>query len=278
MPETASGIYYETRGDEGGEPLLLINGYTQQLIAWHPDLCDLLVDGGLRLILMDNRDVGLSRKYGGDGDHDGGYSMDDMAADAASVLDDLGIAAAHVGGQSMGGIIAQRFAACFPDRLRSLTLIYTTPHMSRFRGPSSALADPTPLDRDGAIRMSLDRWRVAASTGFPFEEERLIELAGAAYDRSYTPGGYARQAAAIAASFRGDQTAALREITVPTVIIHGRDDPYFTSAAALAMGEAIPHSEVHVFAGMGHDLPTALFPAYADAILRTVRRATATDA
>lgn len=273
MPETANGIYYETSGSDDGDPIVLISGYSAQLISWHPALCQMLVEEGLRVILLDNRDVGLSRKYGGPGDDDGGYGLDDMAGDVAEVLDELGIQSAHIAGQSMGGMIAQRFAAVHADRMKTLTLIYTTPWMSRYRGPDSALADTATLDRDGAVAMGLQRARVAASPGYPFDEQRILELAAAAYDRCYAPDGWGRQATAIATSFRGDQTAALREVTVPTLIIHGRNDPYFAPEAALAMAEAVPHSEVLILAGMGHDLPPLLFRTFVDAILRAVHRA-----
>jgi pimeloyl-ACP methyl ester carboxylesterase len=103
-------IYYETRGPRDGIPILLVQGFTWQLIGWREGFCQTLVDRGALVILYDNRDVGLSQKFGGPNDYDGGYSLADMASDGFAVLDDLGLESAHVVGASMGGMIAQIMA------------------------------------------------------------------------------------------------------------------------------------------------------------------------
>src|SRR5262245_58591853 len=100
MPTTRGDvqIYYETRGVSMGEPVLFIQGFTWQLIGWRESFCRKFVERGASVILFDNRDVGLSQKFGGPNDHDGGYSLSDMAGDGFRVLDELGWASAHLVG------------------------------------------------------------------------------------------------------------------------------------------------------------------------------------
>ena len=131
MPMTKGDvqIYYETPGSSDGIPMLFVQGFTWQLIGWREGFCKQFVDRGAFVILYDNRDVGLSQKFGGPHDLDGGYCLADMAGDGFSVLDDLGLESANVVGASMGGMITQIMALSHPSRVRSLNLIYTTPNL-----------------------------------------------------------------------------------------------------------------------------------------------------
>ncbi|MFT4042757.1 MAG: alpha/beta hydrolase [Gordonia sp. (in: high G+C Gram-positive bacteria)] len=274
MPTTSSGIYYETQGDARDEALVLIEGLGAQLIGWHPAMVAALVDEGYRVVLLDNRDVGLSKKYGDVGQIDGGYTIDDMAGDVADVLDDAGIIDAHVVGQSMGGIIAQRFAITYSERVKSLTLIYTTPNFSaHLRSGPSPETDPTRVPLPEAIERAYEREIFNASPGFPADVEWVRELAKRSVERSYAPEGAARQTTAIRSSFLEDQSEALSRLDIPSLIIHGRDDGYFIPEAALSLARALRHSELHLIAGMAHELPTVLFPFFVEAITRTARRA-----
>src|SRR5580704_4777804 len=113
MPRARNGaveIEYQTFGDPGGEAVLLINGLGSQMTRWPEPFCALLVDKGLFVIRFDNRDVGLST-WLSEGTK---YAVADMAADAAAVLDAVGHRAGHIVGISMGGVIAQAFAAAYP--------------------------------------------------------------------------------------------------------------------------------------------------------------------
>ena len=136
-------IYYETSGPADGAPLLLIEGFTAHLIGWHDEFCAKFIDRGLRVIRLDNRDVGLSQKMGGPQDLDAGYTLSDMARDAVGVLDALGLASAHVVGQSMGGMIAQVLAVEHCARVRSLSLFYTAPAIEGYARSSAADVAPS---------------------------------------------------------------------------------------------------------------------------------------
>src|SRR5271170_7298852 len=194
-------IYYETRGPRDGIPILLVQGFTWQLIGWREGFCQTLVDRGALVILYDNRDVGLSQKFGGPDDYDGGYSLANMASDGFSVLDDLGLASAHVVGASMGGMIAQIMALSQPSRVRSLNLIYTTPSLDLryFVQPETQLPimPKKGLERAEAIEDFIVRERASASTAYPYDVEWVRELGARAYDRCYAPEGVARQLAAM---------------------------------------------------------------------------------
>ena len=134
-------IEYDTFGDPDERPLLLVSGGGSQMTRWPEDFCNMLVDCGHHVIRFDNRDVGLSthfdeagvpdiaellRQFQAGETPDAAYSLEDMAADAIGLLDELGIPAAHVCGQSLGGMIAQVMAINYPDRVLTMTAISST--------------------------------------------------------------------------------------------------------------------------------------------------------
>ncbi len=262
-------LYYEVRGsDPRGPVVILIEGFTVQLVGWRPEFVDLLVEEGLRVVLMDNRDVGLSDKL--PGRH---YSVTDMAEDVVAVADALGVDRFHVVGQSMGGMIAQQVLASHPDRVQSLGLLYTSPAWeARWRRDPSAgqVGLEAASSRQEAIEASVQRERVSASSGYPFDEVWVRELAAAQYDRGYDPSGYPRQWDAMETFDRG----AIPSITgtrIPSVIIQGTDDAYFLPSSAIELHRMLPDSELHLYAGMGHEMVRSLLPEYARAITRTIR-------
>ncbi|MCE3555819.1 alpha/beta hydrolase [Pseudonocardia sp. RS11V-5] len=278
MPYAHNGaidVYYETAGDASAPPIVFVEGFTMQLVGWHPRLVARFVDEGFRPVLLDNRDVGLSSMTGGPTDVDGGYTVDDMAADVVAVIDDLGYDTAHVVGQSMGGMIAQALAARHPERVRSLNLVYTAPLPLADYAVKNDAKDLTvvqeTLGRDAAIEAMVDRERVSSSPGFPFDEAWIRELAASCYDRSYRPDGFPRQAAAMARSV--GVLPELGTLTVPVSIIHGDADAHLDPRAAVDLHRAIPGSELHVYAGMGHELVEPLWDEYVRVITRTARRA-----
>jgi pimeloyl-ACP methyl ester carboxylesterase len=268
-------IYYETRGSSDGIPILFVQGFTWQLIGWREGFCQAFVDRGAFVILYDNRDVGLSQKFGGPDDYDGGYSLADMASDGFSVLDDLGLASAHVVGASMGGMIAQIMARSQPSRVRSLNLIYTAPSLdSRYfvqNETQAALVPGKRLERDEAIEEFVERERISASTAYPYDEEWVRELGTRAYDRCYAPDGVLRQLCAIT---RWAQTPeALGNLDMPSSIIHGRADGRIRAEAALDIGRVLKNSELHIYPGLGHEIPQPLWDEFATIIMRTAARA-----
>jgi len=273
VPTTAANgieLTYETSGDPTAPTLLTIHGLGAQLTDWRPGFVEGFVEQGYHVIAFDNRDVGRSTWFDDAGEPDLGallgdpsvpvpYLIADMAADAAGLLDALGIERAHVLGVSMGGMIAQQFAIDFPDRTVALTSIMSTP-VPRVGPPTpeaSAALLVTPAEgRQAVIEQSVAGSRVVASPGFPFDEAGLRERAAVHYDRGHHPVGAARQLAAILAS--PDRTEGLRGVEVPTLVVHGADDPLVTLPGGLATAAAVPGAELWVIEGMGHDLPAEI--------------------
>jgi pimeloyl-ACP methyl ester carboxylesterase len=285
-PANGIEIEYDTFGDAGDPPVLLIMGLSAQLIDWPEDFCELLAGRGYRVIRFDNRDAGLSAGMDDSGLPDMAavfagdvrtvpYRLADMAADAAGLLDALGIEAAHVAGLSMGGMIAQQLTLDFPERVRSLcSIMSTTGRRSVGEATpegAAVLRRPAAKTRDEAVAGAVETARVLASPAFPAEEDEVLARAAAKVDRAYRPAGTARQYAAILAS--GDRTARLAGVRVPAVVIHGEQDPLIGVSGGRATAAAIPGAELVVVPGMGHDLPRAVWPQVVDAIDRTARRA-----
>src|SRR2546427_10653304 len=171
MPRaTANGIEleYETFGDRKAAPLLLISGLGSQMIGWDDDFCRLLAGRGFHVIRFDNRDAGLSTWM------DREYRLADMAADAAGLLDALGIPAAHVVGASMGGFIAQLVALNHPDRVLTLTSIMSGPNGDDQVQPttegSGVLMAPAPDTREERIAMGVWARQALLGPADPFDE------------------------------------------------------------------------------------------------------------
>ena len=272
MPRAkANGIEleYEIIGDASAPPLLLIMGLGSQMIVWPDELCRLIAAEGFRVIRFDNRDVGLSTKTAAL------YTLDDMADDAAGLLDALDLPAAHVVGASMGGFIAQLLALRHPRRVRSLCIIMSSTG-ARDVGAAAPdilpmLMQPMPTERAAYIEYRLGIARRLSSTGYEFDEPRIRALSAACYDRDFFPLGGQRQLAAVMRST--DRTARLAELRVPTLILHGSDDPIVNVSGGEALARAIPGATLRIFPGMGHDLPAALWLTFAQAIAQNARGA-----
>jgi pimeloyl-ACP methyl ester carboxylesterase len=269
----ANGIElaYEALGRDDDPTLLLIMGFGSQLIAWPDRLCQLLVERGFRVVRFDNRDVGLSTKVST------GYTLADMADDAAGLLDALAIPHAHVVGASMGGFIAQLLALAHPQRVLSLCSMMSSTGDRAVGQPQPELlpvfVTPMPLEHDGYLAARLAILRRIASPGYPFDEARARDLLERSFARGYFPAGTQRQLLAVLAS--PDRTAALSRLKPPTLVIHGADDPVAHVSGGEATARAIPGARLWVVPGMGHDLPEALWGAFTDAIVDNARRATA---
>ena len=275
MPTTAANgiaLTYETLGDPSAPALLAIHGLGAQVTDWRPGFLEGFVDQGYHVVTFDNRDQGESTWLDGAGTPDLGallsdptvpvpYLIADMAADAAGLLDALGIARAHVLGVSMGGMIAQQFVIDHPERSATLTSIMSTPS-PRIGTPtpeaSAALLVAPAEGREAAIEQSVAGSRVVASPGFPFDEAGLRERAARHFDRGYHPAGMARQLAAVLAS--PDRTGGLRGVNLPTLVVHGADDPLVTLPGGQATAAAVPGAELWVVEGMGHDIPAEILP------------------
>jgi pimeloyl-ACP methyl ester carboxylesterase len=278
-------IEYETSGNPADPALLLVMGLGAQLIAWPEAFVQQLAGRGFFIIRYDNRDSGLSTKFEGTPDFValfGGdaraipYRIEDMADDAIALLDDLGVAPAHVVGASMGGMITQALVINHPARFLSACSIMSTTGDRSVGAPTgeavTALLRPPASGREEAVAASLEGSRVISSPGFPFDVELMTRRAEAAYDRAYYPEGTARQLAAILGA--SDRTEGLRQVTIPFLVIHGEADPLVTVSGGKATAAAVPGSELVVIPGMGHDLPEAVWDRIIDAIVANTALAT----
>lgn len=261
-------IEYETFGDPSAWPLLLIGGLADQLIHWDNDLCRDLSQRGHYVIRFDNRDAGLSTKFDQAGVADLGtltrgqqssppYTLDDMADDGVGLLDALGIRKAHICGASMGGMIAQTVAIRHPSRVLSLISIYSTTGNKDLPPPKPKMMElllaPAPPEREAYIEHMVDLFKAMAGPGFAFDEAWTRMITARAYDRSYCPEGTGRQLLAVMT--QGNRKKALASVTVPTLVIHGTDDPVVPVEAGRDTAEAIPGAQLMLIEGMGHDLP-----------------------
>jgi pimeloyl-ACP methyl ester carboxylesterase len=296
-------IAYDERGSRDDPAILLIMGLATQMIAWPDALCDGLAAHGFRVVRFDNRDVGLSSKFEAAPPIDLGavlqrvmagekidppYDLTDMARDTVGLMDRLVIERAHVVGASMGGMIAQIVAAKYPNRVRSLVSIMSSsgdPGLPQAKPEAMTAimqARPDANDRELAILHGMKVYRAIGSPGFPTSDDELRLKVGAAFDRSYYPSGVGRQFAAILAN--GSRVGMLRGLSVPTLILHGADDPLVPVEAGRHTAALIPGASLSVIPGMGHDIASGLIPVLVEAIAahckkvdRTSKRAEARE-
>ena len=285
-------LSWEATGPEHGEPLLLIMGLGGQLIHWPEALCAQLVQRGFRVIRFDNRDAGLS----GDGDRglptripqdwlrsrfglpaQANYTLHDMAADATSLLDHLGITRAHLVGASMGGMIAQLLAATQPQRVLSLTSIMSSTNHPKLPPARfdvlwrMAGIGPRPKSREAVIRRSTAMLNRVGSPGFPTPLEYRRQLAGRAYDRAFRPRGIARQMQAILAT--GSIEPLLSQVRAPVQVVHGLADPLLRPVCGQRSAALMRGARLELIPGMGHDLAPALMPRWSELIGANAARA-----
>ena len=293
MPQiTANGISieYKAYGDPKSPPLLLVMGLGAQLTLWPIELVEALVQRGYYVIRHDNRDIGLSQKFG----HAGvpnfrrvalmrmfglraklPYRLTDMADDAAALLSELGIDKAHVVGASMGGMIVQLMAIHHPSRLLSMTSIMSTTGNPRLPRPKpeamNALLNRAPANAtlDDVIPIGIRVARAIGSPAYPTPEERLRERIARDFNRSFYPEGAARQISAIMDD--GDRRKRLKQVRVPSLVIHGSDDPLVPVEGGRDTAAHIPGAKLLELPGMGHDLPLELVETIADAVAEHAR-------
>jgi pimeloyl-ACP methyl ester carboxylesterase len=283
---TGIELAYETFGSPQDPAMVLVMGLGTQMIAWPDELCHDLADRGHHVVRFDNRDVGESTHLSGARVPPLGqlvtrrkrppYTLDDMADDVLGLLDALELDRAHLVGASLGGYIAQTAALAAPERMRSLTLIMTSTGSRRVgqadpRLIGRLLKGRTATTREEAMEAVLETFAVIGSTGYALDEEHLRHLAARSFDRGYNRAGYRRQLAA--AATQRNRTADLRDLRVPTLVIHGLQDPLVRPSGGLALAKTIPGARFVGFGGMGHDLPRPLWPEFAEHIAALARRA-----
>ena len=267
-------LEYETFGDSKNPALLLIMGYTAQMVAWEDELCRMFAANNLFVVRFDNRDCGLSTKFDGvqvdvnaviaaalmeDPIPPVPYTLSHMASDAAGLLDHLRIERAHVLGASMGGMIAQVMTIEHPTRVCSLTSVMSMSGEPEY-GQSApeamnALLSIPPSDRDGFIAHA-PIYQAFHSKKYR-SDENSKRAAARDFDRCFYPQGAPRQLAAIYAT--GRRTEQLQAVKTPTLVIHGKDDTLITPSGGERTAELIPNAKFVLLDDMGHDLPQPLW-------------------
>jgi pimeloyl-ACP methyl ester carboxylesterase len=274
-------LEYDHFGNPTDPALLLIMGFTAQMVAWDEEFCTQLADRGHFVIRFDNRDCGLSTKLHGVPSNSDAvimaammetemppvpYTLSDMAADAMKVLDHLNIERAHIMGASMGGMIAQTVAIEHPHRVKTLISVMSQPGELTVGQPTQEamelIVTPAPSDRDEYIAFA-PKWQLWQSKKYRSDEvSRRNAIRD--FDRSNYPEGGPRQMAAIYAS--GSRAEGLQKLQVPTLVIHGTEDQLITPSGGERTAELIPNSTLLMVEDMGHDMPQPLWPFYLDAI------------
>jgi len=277
----AISIEVEDYGNKADPAILLIMGYTAQLIYWPMAMVDGVVAAGFRVIRFDNRDVGLSHKCEGAGAPNpirqmmskrffpkrklASYNLTDMAADAVGVLDALDIEKAHIVGASMGGMIGQLVAGTYPERVLSFTPIMSSTNGPGLPGAEAAVrkvliktARTKVRSQEEALELGLAFSNLIASEEGRQRVAERKELMQEAQSRGYYPAGPKRQMAAIIET--GNLRPIAQAIVAPTLVIHGLQDPLILHPCGEDIAANVNAARLELIDGMGHDLPPSKLP------------------
>lgn len=277
-------IYYEQIGDPSNPNLLLVSGFSAQVTGWSPRFLERLCGAGFFVTIFDNRDMGKTTYFDDRGlpniqdvlsfEELAPYHLSDMSADAARLCFALEIDPVHVVGVSMGGMIAQEMAINFPEVMRSLTSVMSTPHYLTVGTASDEVIrsqmQPRSEEFEAFMVEELASWRLTGGSRYALDEVEVRRQAEAAWQRGRHPEGVLRQTAAMLQS--PDRTMGLRYIDIPTVVIHGTEDTLITLAGGEATAAAIPKAKLVTYEGMGHNLPEELWDEIIGEIVEVSRR------
>jgi proline iminopeptidase len=293
IPKRGLHLEYESHGSEARPAVILIMGLGLQLVSWPPALIDALVEAGHRVIVFDNRDIGLS----GSGrlpqhytrpqramvahllhqEFTPAYRIADMAADTLALADALRIERFDVVGVSLGGMIGQTLAARWPERVRSLVSIMSSAGPRTAPWPSPALLwrflqrPPKDAALDAKLSHFMALMRALGNITDPAELDGLRERLALSLQRSYNPAGVARQLMAVLAD--PDRSEEVARIRCPTLIIHAADDPLVPLPAARHLARLLPQARLEVIEHMGHYLPASVLPQIARLTIEHLRAA-----
>ncbi len=255
-------LYWVEEGDPHADAFVLVNGAGSSSVMWCRELIDPILADGYRVIRFDNRDLGRSTRLPADSV----YTIDDLASDLGAVLNAAEVPAAHLAGRSMGGMTMMAFAARSPDRVRTLTLIYTTP---AFRdaaelglpGPAehvleamaeAAFAPPPADDEERIVRRVIDTHLYVGSR-YPFDEAWVRGEAEA--EAAHAPHAEPGHGAAV---MRSDSLVPLLpQITQPALVMHGTEDPIIAVEHGRFLAERLPNAAYLEYEGLGHEMPPA---------------------
>lgn len=287
---SANGIEfeYDEIGPADGEAIVLVMGFTAQMTKWPEAFRKGLADAGYRVIRFDNRDIGLSHQFDDKGMPDipgimqkaaagedaralAPYTLDDMAADVAALIDALDAKPAHVIGASMGGMIVQLLALNHPEHVRSLIPVMTTsgdPGLppATPRAMEALTAQPASMEREDVVKHGVWVQQTIGSDASVIDDgETLAAMVGASYDRAYRPMGSMRQYAAILSQPRWHERLSV--INVPTMVVHGEVDPLIPVAGGRDIAARVPGARMVELEKWGHDVPAAMVPKLVDVVL-----------
>jgi pimeloyl-ACP methyl ester carboxylesterase len=281
-------ISFQDMGPKDGCPIVFIMGLGVGHTYWGDPFIRTFVESGYRVIALDNRDSGLSQRYESFGNPilawnllllklgiqpSLPYTLQDMADDVVKLLDHLNIQSAHIVGASMGSMIGQMVSASYPDRVDSFISMMSSsgaPHLEIGEVPNVAPPDPE-ASREEHIEYGLRMWRAGGGTNDAvFDEAYARRRLEKDFDRTQQ-GWILQERQLLAILSFGDRSEYLKLIKVPTLVLHGSNDPYFSLTHAEHVASLISDSKLLVIDGLGHELDPVMIPKITDAIQEHVR-------
>ena len=268
-------IYFEQHGSRANPPVVLIHGLGCQIVHWPQSFIDGIVAAGFRVIVFDNRGVGLSKALGTEAPSieelvsihmdpkkaSPLFTLDDMARDVAALLDHIGQSGAHIIGTSLGGMVAQHVAHSYSNRVHSLTCIMSSTGNPDLPGPSeeamaAMVASQSATGKKNTIAAAQHVGKVNGGSFFDSAEVGIGRFSEVAYDRAHRPEATAHQFIAMATD--GDRRQFLNSLTISTLVIHGTADPLIPHEAGEDLANNISNSTLVLIEKMGHDIAEPL--------------------
>jgi len=253
-------LWVDVDGPEGGDAVVLLAGADSPGFRWSRALVDPLIAAGYRVVRFDHRDCGRSTRLGASD----AYLLDDLAGDVVGLLDELGIAAAHLIGRSMGGMVAQVLALDHAARVRSLSLFGTSPGVGddRLPGPDEdfvekmtyRLFEGPPHDPDGQVVWLVQLAELMNGTLYPLNLETETGLARVEVETGWA----AETGHGVAAFSSRSRMDRLAEIVAPTLVVHGSADVVLPIEHGRELAQGIPGAVYIEVDGLGHEVPDGL--------------------
>lgn len=282
-------IYYRDYGPVDGIPVLLVMGLGGQLTFWPPYMIKFLQQNGFRPIAYDNRDMGLSSRFNSRPTFlknilkyylyipiRSEYKLDDMANDAIMLLNFLKIKKCHVIGMSMGGMIAQILVSKNRNRFHSYTQIASMVSVpSPLNGPNLNIIK---LLSERAFKKATKKQRIERTIrlvstigmkNYNYDTKEFRKEVGKTIDRSHDDSGFLRQMTAILAT--KDRIKKVKDINLPTLIIHGHNDPLIKPINGYHTNKLIKNSTLIMINDMGHLIEEEIFNQFRFSLLKHLK-------